>query len=142
MLKLTSETRIAAPPAAVFEAMTDLDGYARWNPWNVRGAGRAVEGELVDITVKLGRRTPHVRHRILEVKPHERFQWCDVGWFTRVAYGQRTRTLQPDGDGVRYHVELTVSGPLAWLVKWQMGRDLERGLAEETAALKKFVEKT
>ena len=92
------------------------------------------------LRVKLGSRTMQVKHKILEMHPGRRFVWCDTGWFTAVAFGQRARTLAPVGDAVHYRVELSVRGPLAWLARLIHGNALKAGLQAETAALKQQAE--
>jgi hypothetical protein len=140
MFKLAAKTLIRAQPATVYGIISDIASYADWNPWNVRGEGTAEEGKTIAITAKLGKRQLTVHHRILVAKPNETFIWCDLGWFTRLAYGERARYLEPHRDGVNYRVELTISGPLAWFVRWQMQRDLETGLRAEMEALKRRAE--
>jgi hypothetical protein len=66
--------------------------------------------------------------------------WCDLGWFTKLAYGERGRYIRRQGDAVHYRVELNITGPLAWLVKWQMEPTLKQGIEAETLALKQRAE--
>lgn len=142
MLRIVEETTIRARPDDVFRVMTDFDGYADWNPWIVKARGTAKEGEIVTIRIKLGRRPMRVRHRILTVVPGVELRWCDLGWFTAIAYGERTRRLEPlpAGDGVAYRAELTIRG-VGWrLVRALHGRALAEGMKAETAALKQRVE--
>ena len=140
MLKLACETRIAAAPETVFAIITDVGRYDEWNPWNVRGEGTAVAGATIGITALVGKREMQVKHKILELRPCERFVWCDVGLATHFYYSERARSLHRDGDGVRYRVELTTTGPLAWLVKLSMGRSLHASMLAEMEALKRRAE--
>jgi hypothetical protein len=144
MLRIVEETTIHARPEAVFQLLTDFDGYASWNPWIIQAHGVAREGEIVTIRIKLGRRPMRVRHRILAVVPGVELRWCDLGWFTAIAYGERTRRLEPlaGGGGVKYRAELTIAG-IGWrLVRALHGRSLEEGMKAETAALKRHAEST
>ncbi len=141
MFVITSETLIQADAESVYHLITDLENYAVWNPWVIEAHGQpAVGGALIPVTVKLGAKTMQVKHKILEMQPGRRFVWCDTGWFTAVACGQRARTLKPVGDAVHYRVELSVRGPLAWLARRLHGNALKAGLQAETAALKKLAE--
>jgi uncharacterized protein YndB with AHSA1/START domain len=141
MLKLVEETTIHAPPADVFRVMTDFERYAEWNPWIREARGAASEGEVVAVKVKLGKATTSVKHRVLEIVPGVALRWCDMGWFTAIAYGERARRLEPlPGGDVAYRVELRVTG-IGWrLVRALYGRALEAGMREETAALKQRAE--
>jgi polyketide cyclase/dehydrase/lipid transport protein len=140
MLKLACETRIRATPETVFGIITDIRRYAEWNPWNVRGEGEPVPGATIGITALVGKREMKVKHKILELRPFDRFVWCDVGFASHLFYSERARYLQRDGDGVHYRVELTTTGPLAWLVEWQMARSLHASMAAEMEALKQRAE--
>lgn len=139
MFKLVEEMAIAAAPERVFDVITDFNAYAYWNPWVVRAEGRAVEDGEVVVRVKLGARFMNVHHRVLTVRPGVEFRWCDKGWFTALAYGQRARFLEARAGGTHYRVELTVSGIMAGFVGKTMGRALREGLVAETMALKKRV---
>jgi len=91
----------------------------------------------------MGNRIIRVRHRILTIKPHTEFRWCDVGWFTVFSYGERARFIEPFENGhVTYRVDLTITGAAQWLVRLQYGRYLQAGLKDETRALKDQAEKS
>lgn len=140
MVKLVEEIAIDANPQQVFDVITDFSAYARWNPWVVRAEGDAREDGAVVVRAKLGARVIKVHHRILVFRPGVEFRWCDKGWFTALAYGQRARFLEARGAGTHYRVELTVTGLMAGFVGKTMGRALREGLLAETVALKKRVE--
>jgi hypothetical protein len=96
---------------------------------------------LVDVKVKMRAKIMSVQHRILISKPNKEFRWCDVGWFTRLAYGERARYIKSlANEGVEYRVELTVTGLFSWFVKLIYGKSLEAGLKAETNALKERAE--
>lgn len=137
MLKIVEEIEIHATAERVFEIMTDFESYASWNPWVTEAHGSSArEGDELWVIADLGRFRQKVRHRILVHRPNVEFRWCDVGWFTALAYGQRARFVEPTPRGVRYRVELMVSGVGAGLVDLVLGKALRRGLEAETAALK------
>ena len=141
MLKLAQEALIDAPAGTVFDVITDLPRYAEWNPWIIRAAGTPSEGAEITVRSLVGGRPLRVNHRILRSQKDREFRWCDLGWFTRLAYGERARWLEPRGEGkVSYRVELTITGVLAPVVKAVLGRSLAWGLEAETRALKQRAE--
>ncbi len=141
MLKFQEQIDISASPETVFGVITDLGAYKEWNPWIVSAEGLLEEGKLIDVKAKMGDKVLRVKHRILSIKPFTEFCWCDVGWFTKFAYGQRARFIEPLKDGgVTYNVELTVTGPAVLMVKLFYGRYMEKGLKSEASALKKQAE--
>ncbi|MCY4045811.1 MAG: SRPBCC domain-containing protein [Cellvibrionales bacterium] len=134
---------IKATDEKVYQILTDLKNYHRWNPWVIDCSdGMINEGELTEVTVKLGKKTMKVKHKIVTLKPHSRFVWCDTGWFTLFAFGQRERTIEPCEGGVNYKVILKVTGPLAFVASLLYKKDLIHGLTQETQALKQWCEKT
>ncbi len=137
MLILASEIDITADPEAVYEVMTDLVSYQHWNPFNTADVdGPVKEQQLVTINANLGNKKMVVQHRILEMKPGVNFTWCDVGFFTYFAYGERSRYLTKTDKGAHYRVELKVSGILSWIVKLKFGAAIASGMDAETKALK------
>ena len=138
MLKFHEQIEISTSPETVFGVITDLGAYKDWNPWIVAAEGFLAEGNLINVKAKMGDKYVRVQHRILTIKPFTEFCWCDVGWFTKLAYGQRVRFIEPLKDGgVKYRVQLTVTGPAKWIVKLIYGKYMEKGLKLETRALKK-----
>jgi len=131
---------IDAPPRAVIAVLTALDRYHEWNPWIVRARGEVAVGAIVRVHARLGARTMAVRHQILALDPERELRWCDHGWFTRIAYGERARVALPRGAGSAYRCTLSITGLGARLVEAMYGRALAGGLAAETAALKARVE--
>ena len=141
MLELAREALIQAPPEVVYDLIADVDRYEDWNPWNFRGyGGPAVAGRNVEMSLKLGRHILNVRHEVLESRRAEKLTMRDVGWYRKVADGVRTRELRPVREGTLYRVALTITGPLAWVVRLYFRRDLEVGLSAETDAIKRTAE--
>lgn len=138
---LSETAMIDAPIDAVFHVLTDFAGYSRWNPWIIAVDGECQPGRVVTVRVDMGGKQRTVRHRLERVDAPVFLQWCDLGWFTIFAFGRRSRYLASLPSGlVEYRAMLSISGPLAWLVKRLYGRSLAEGLLRETQALKTFIE--
>ncbi len=141
MLTIQEQTIVNASSDTVFNVITELETYKEWNPWIVEASGIPDEGQLIEVKVKMGAKIISAQHRILVSKPNIEFRWCDVGWFTRLAYGERARFIKPLANGgVEYRVDLTVTGFLWWFVKLVYGKSMESGLKTETNALKERAE--
>lgn len=141
-IEITRQCYIDCPPEAVFAVLCDFTAYAQWNPWIVAAQGACTSGAKVAVKAKLAKRVGQYQHRILRIEAPYRLHWCDVGWFTHFAYGERKRELVAQGAGTNYTVTLTVSGCLSGLVNLLYGQALEKGMTEETQALKQWVEKS
>ncbi len=137
MLTIQEQTIVNASSETVFNIITDLGRYEEWNPWIIEACGIPEEGQLINVKAKMGDRVISVQHRIIISKPNIEFRWCDVGWFTKLAYGERARFIRSlSNGGVEYRVELTVTGLFCWFVKLVYGKSLKAGLKVETNALK------
>ncbi len=139
---LVSEAEIQADPQAVYDVIADVSSYKDWNPFNTATnvTSPVKEGDLITLNSNLGNRKMTVRHRILEMKPGEKFTWCDVGFFTYFAYGERTRYLTETERGTHYRVELKISGMLSWLAKIQFSKLIQPGMDAEAKALQRRTE--
>ncbi len=141
MFVLKETTFIQSSDEVVYNAVSQLDTYQQWNPWVIHCTnGDAGVGEFSDVTVRLGNKTMRVKHEIVERTPYSRFVWCDTGWFTVFAFGQRERNIRVMEGGVDYEVILTITGPLSFVAKWMYGKQLEAGLRDETRGLKEYCE--
>lgn len=135
------ERKILASAGAVYDALADFANYPQWNPWITRIVGQPVAGGELCATARTGDSYRTVQHRMLcAVRPHD-FAWCDIGWFTVFARGERVRHIQDLGDGhCHYRCELRVSGPLVALVDWLYGKGMRDGMVAEADALKQYCE--
>jgi hypothetical protein len=74
--RIESKVRIHAPRQRVWEVLSDLAGYATWNPFFCEAEGALVPGKSVSIHVQ----TPAGKHfrfapRIVAVEPGEAWSW-------------------------------------------------------------------
>ena len=132
--RLYAETRtINASAETVYAALTDFAAYPQWNPWIVAVQGEPSEGSAVIATNNEGK---VYHHRILDAERPKRFRWCDVGWFTRFAYGERRRSIEVvSATQCVYRCELSITGPLAFVAHCLYGRGIREGMKAEADAL-------
>jgi hypothetical protein len=139
----TQRAVISAEQARIWTLLTDLPGYASWNPFVIKAEGRTEPGADVRVEVVLGKRTQSAQHVVLTVDPQREFCWKDAGWNSWFVYGQRCRWLEPQDDGtVLFTQELLLDGPFAGAASHMMGEALRDGMAAETAALKEHAERS
>lgn len=124
---------IAAPPATVYELLTDLRAARRWSPWRDARSQYLFAGPVTGQGARMewsGR--SRGRYEVEAAKPYSAV-------VLKVGLDGRTRTaafrLTPSAVGVRvsWRMESDAGNdPLArWdnlLFRWRMGADLERGL--------------
>lgn len=87
--------RIDAPPAVVWQVLTDAPAYTRWSSTVTRLEGEIAEGETIKLNVKVaGKRT--FKLEVAEAREAERMVWQDGNG---IFMGVRTFTLAENADG-------------------------------------------
>ncbi len=137
-MQIFSETiEIDAPDHLVYEVIADLPHYREWNPWIYHAEGQATPGGRVVVKMRMLGKERCFDHRVLSTQPPHTFHWCDVGWFTALAYGDRLRKIERIADDkCRYQVDLRIKGVAEHLTRWLLGNALAQGMRQETFALK------
>ncbi len=106
---------IAAPAGAVWELLTDANGYAAWNDAVVSLEGAISQGAVVEL-VSIVDPNRTFRLRVAELDPPKRMVWTDsmpLGLFT----GTRTYDVEHLGSGsCRFSMTEAFGGPLAPLI--------------------------
>lgn len=73
---LVTETVIAAPRQAVWEALTDFSSYAEWNPFIVHAIGEAQVGSRLTLRMQpVGGRVMTLRPTVVKVVAGETLRW-------------------------------------------------------------------
>jgi|GEM_PF-1973339 len=136
-----AKAHIKAPPETIWKIILQFERYAKWNPWLFWAKGSPKQGEVVWAKVILGKEKRDAKHIVMEVEPYTRFCWRDAGWTTIFVYGQRCRYLKKRPDGTtELRQELMIQGAFSGTAKRKYGVALQKGLNDETAALKKRAE--
>jgi uncharacterized protein YndB with AHSA1/START domain len=133
---LRASATIDAPPAVVWDVLTNIDAYREWNPWLIEARGEAVPGGGVLARVVLDGKERRADHRVLHVDPPHRFCWRDHGWTTAFAYGQRCRYLEASDTGTAFRQQLLIAGPFRGTAMKRFGAAMQAGMDAETEALK------
>ncbi|MDD3764545.1 MAG: SRPBCC domain-containing protein [Nevskiales bacterium] len=132
---------IDAPAAIVWEVISDLPRYREWNPFCLECSSTLRPGDPIDMKVQLLARPQRQREWMLE---------CDEG--TGFAYrmkpvpagalsSRRSHAIEAIGPGrARYHSHFELKGWLMPLVRGLLGRKLEAGFGNMSAAVKQRAE--
>ncbi len=130
---------IDAPPELVWEVLTDLAAYPRWNPFTIEVRSTLRVGDPIDLTVRMSRLgwTVKQRERVSEVRAPERLAWTMKLGSRHLVNAERIQRIErlPSG-GSRYTTEDAIAGALAPLVFAIFGTSLEDGFRAMAAALK------
>jgi len=136
MRTLDASIDIAASPERVWQVISDLPAYVRWNPFIVRaGGGLAVGGRLRVTIVAPGHRSVTFRPTILALEPGRSVTWLGRTVLPGLFDGRHTLSVTPADDGARFRTREEVSGILVPLLGGIM-RDSQRGFELMAAAVK------
>jgi hypothetical protein len=90
---------IEAPPATVWQILTDTDRYQDWNPFMPRLSGRLAPGERLTLTVRPGPRTMTFRPTVLAVQDGVLIRWRGRLGVPGLFDGEHELRLEPIPDG-------------------------------------------
>ena len=111
--RLDSEIHIAAPPAIVWEILTDLDAYEDWNPHILGSSGTVAVGErLTNRMHRGGGKTTTFRPTVTEVEPERVFEWLGRLGIPGIFDGRHRFELHPTETGTRFVQQEFFSGIL------------------------------
>jgi hypothetical protein len=140
-LELRTELEISAPPARVWQVLTDFAAYHEWNPLISAVSGQPKPGAKLSVTLSPPesaeqKLSPEV---IVYDEPRE-LRWVSKLWLRGLYDGEHFfQCRETEEGGTRFVHGENVSG---WLVKFT-GKRLEhlaRGLVYMNVALKRRVE--
>src|SRR5438105_3843565 len=76
-VQYNDEAIINAPVDVVWNLITDLPGYASWNPWVTKAEGSFTPGSHVKVDAKMGPVTQQFEHVVMTVTPKSFLCWRD-----------------------------------------------------------------
>jgi hypothetical protein len=127
---------IQAPPARVWQLLTDTDRYQDWNPFIPRLSGRLAPGERLTLTVRPGRRTMTFRPSVLAVEEGRLLRWRGRLGLPGLFDGEHEFRLEPIPDGgTRFIQRETFTGLLVPLMPGVLV-DTATGFAAMNTALR------
>jgi len=136
-----SEIDIHADVKLVWETLTDLDAYSRWNPFTVKIESDWKIGEKVRLTVKMNpNRKPIIQTEYLATlaEPMEMSWGMNWGFLLKAKRMQKLTRLT--GENTHYFNEDVIEGLLSPVVHMIFGKSIQRGFDAMALSLKKHIE--
>jgi hypothetical protein len=132
---------IAAPAAAVWAVIADLDRWGTWNPLYIQASGKPVVGTPLDMTIQLeGMKPQKARATVVTAEPGACLEYgiSNLGGLVKAF---RTIDIAPLGDA-RCAVSNgeIMSGLLGNVLAGVVGEKVRKGLQAMNEALKTKVE--
>ena len=128
---------INAPPARVWEILTDFPRYPEWNTFLRTMRGRPAVGEHLRMFIVSGRQRMPFRTRVLVADPGRELRWIGHLVIPGLFDGEHSFTLEPiDNTGTHFHQDEEFHGILIPLLRRTLQTDALRSFEEMNAALK------
>lgn len=141
--RLDSEIVIAAPPDAVWQALTDFAAYPAWNPFIIGIDGEARSGARLDVRIQpVGGKVMRFRPRIIICDAPQHLRWRGTLIVPGLFDGEHDFRLEALADGgTRLVHSETFSGLLVRPFARKLDAQTLPGFVAMNKALKARVEK-
>ena len=139
--RLETHIDIEATPEAVWQVLTDLDGYREWNPFIVSAHGTVAVGEKLENRLEPpGGRPMTFRPEVTAVEPNRTFEWLGRLGVPRLFDGRHRFDLEPTPTGTRLRQTEHFDGVLVRVLKRSLDGPTLAGFNAMNVALKDRVE--
>lgn len=132
------EFDVAAPPARVWEVMSDGERWADWTP-------SVTSVEIYDKPLRVGSRAlirqpriPPGKFKVTELTPGRSFTWATG--IPGIIYAHARHSIEPTNAGSRVKLSLRFDGLLGGFMGRQQAPIINEYLVMEAAGLKRFSE--
>lgn len=134
---LQSEIVIDAPPARVWQVLTDTAAYPEWNPVIVRLEGPLQPGQTIEFENRGSKQTMTFRPTVLKAEANRELRWLGNLWLPRLFDVEHYFVLTPTADGKTHltHGE-HFKGILIPLTRRWLNSEIKDGFNRINAALK------
>ena len=142
MKRFEAKTTIEAPPAQVFDYVSDFSHHPDWSGHDLRvtkdGDGPFAVGTTYSTEAKqFGTQREH--STITDITPNTKFAWDSTGALGRVHHW--FGLTEADGStAVVKSAELSAPSFLAKLTSWKLAKDIPAGLENDLATIKARLE--
>lgn len=128
---------IAAPPARVWQILTDFPAHAQWNPFIKSVSGRAEAGEKLRVHVQPpGGRGMVFKPTVLAADPERELRWKGKLLVPGIFDGEHSFRLEPTTTGTRFHHGEKFSGIIVAMMGESSFVPLREGFEAMNAAIK------
>jgi hypothetical protein len=133
---------IQAPPAIVWQVLTDFPRYPAWNPFIPSLEGEAKAGTRLRVRIAPpGGRAMTFRPKLLAVEPRRELRWLGHLLVPGLFDGEHLFRLEPEAEGCTLHQSERFSGLLLALLGKGMFEATRGGFEAMNAALKAEAER-
>lgn len=132
---------IDAPAFSVWNLLTDLASYPRWNPFITRIKGELKQGGRLDMEMKL-EKVIAIDPVVQDVQLERQISWLDKSTGNLFVAEHRLEIQTLAHDRVTFFQIASFTGPIVSLLEEKLEAGFGKGLEEMNAALKKVAEQS
>jgi len=135
--ELHTEIDIDATPEVVWQVLTELDGYADWNPFITSSGGTAEVGErLVNRMEPPGGMAITLKPQVTVVEDGKTFEWFGKVGFSGLFDGRHRVDLEAIETGIRLTQSESLDGILVRVMRKSVDTNTHAGFEAMNTALK------
>ncbi len=139
---ITTEIIIKAPANLVWNILTHLPAYSRWNPFLIEAAGEIKKGSRLRNSIRTGNGVTTFRPVVLTADAPHYFDWMGVIGHRSVFAGRHAFQLESIApDQVKLTHSECFSGLLAGIIFRKICKETRQGFVQMNQALKTEAEK-
>jgi hypothetical protein len=135
--KIEHRIGVRAPPSAVWDVLSDLEGWSRWNPLYPRASGKLAIGAKLSVTLALPKSTPEeIAPVVVDWVPQMQLVWrlrLLGGLITTTRY-MEIEALDDGQASIFSHGEV-FDGPVAAFMPKTLRHNIRSGFAAMSEAL-------
>lgn len=139
--RLVTEVKIDATPEVVWDVLTDLDSYEKWNPHIREGSGTPEVGRTLELLMDVSEeRQVTMRPTVTAASPGRAFEWLGHLGVRGVFDGRHRFELEPLNGGTRMIHSEEFTGILVPVLSRMLDDKTLEGFQAMNAAIKERVE--
>jgi hypothetical protein len=132
---------IDAPAFSVWNMLTDLASYPRWNPFITRIKGELKQGSRLDMEMTLANEKDiSIGPVVTDVQLERNISWSDRSTGSLFVAEHKLEIQTLAHDRVTFFQVASFTGPIVSLVEKKLETGFRKGLEEMNLALKKVAE--
>ena len=137
----TDPIRINAPIDVVWDVLTDVEHYGKWNPFTPQARTDFTIGSLVHLRVRMGLETMTITETLCAYEKHRLIAWSKAFGTRWLLFTVREQHLEPLSEtSCCYHNTERLTGVLAPIVYLCFGGYMRRGFNDVAEGLKRYAE--
>lgn len=137
----TAPIRIDAPLDVVWDVLTAVENYGKWNPFTPEARTDFAIGSPARLLVRMGPGSMRITETVCAYERPRLVAWSRAFGARRLLLAVREQHLEPLGESsCRYHNTDRLTGVLAPIVYLCFGGYMRRGFRDVGAGLKRYAE--